>query len=251
MASQSQTRVQSLAGGAIRFVRGLIVEALVTGVLWLILSRTGMSPALQALLSQDAKAAWHMTRAVGTVAYVLLTGAVAWGLILSSRIAKDLTPAPVTLEMHSSLSWIALGLGAYHGFLFLLDGYYHFTVASLLVPFTAPYRPLPTGLGTLGLYLMLLTSISFSWRSWIGQRGWRLLHLLTLPAYALVTLHGLLSGTDSAAPGMRLLYGGSVLLVLFLVNYRLLAGRKQGRAARAAAPIAARGEAGAARPRDI
>ena len=76
---------------------------------------------------------------------------------------------------------------------------------------------------------MLLTSASFMWRKWLGQKRWRLLHYLTFPAYALVTLHGLMAGTDSGTSSMRGLYVASVLLVLFLTNYRLMAARKKRR----------------------
>ncbi len=226
--SRNQSSFLESAG---RFILGLLIESLVTGALWMLLTATPFRPIIESLLAQDQKAAWHLTRSVATVAYVLLTASTGWGLVLSSKIAKDITPAPITLEMHSTLSWIAVGLGAYHGSLLLLDKYYHYTLASILVPFIGPYRPLAVGLGTLGLYLMLLTSASFSWRAWLGQKNWRRLHYATFAAYGLVTAHGLLAGTDSSEPGMRLLYLGSVALVMFLTYYRLLAGQKQRREA--------------------
>jgi DMSO/TMAO reductase YedYZ heme-binding membrane subunit len=76
-----------------------------------------------------------------------------------------------------------------------------------------------------GFYLVLLASASFSWRRWLGSKRWRLLHYTTFVAYALVTVHGLMAGTDSGEPGMRAVYLGSALLVLFLTNYRLLAAK--------------------------
>jgi len=38
-----------------------------------------------------------------------------------------------------------------------------------------------------------------------------------------------MAGTDSANIGMQAVYLGSVLLVLFLTNYRLLVAREQGK----------------------
>jgi DMSO/TMAO reductase YedYZ heme-binding membrane subunit len=89
-------------------------------------------------------------------------------------------------------------------------------------------------LGILSFYLILLTSVSFSFRKQLGQRRWRQLHYLTFVAYGLVTLHGLMAGTDSADPGMRLVYLGSSTLVIFLTLFRVLAGADQpeGRRAR-------------------
>jgi len=231
MSSRTQSSLSAFVTSLSGFIVSLLVEAFLVGVAWLLLTATPFHPTIEGLLGQDPKAAWHMTRAVATVSYILLTASVAWGLALSSKIAKDVTPAPVTLDMHATLSWLALGLGAYHGFLLLLDTYYHYTLVNILIPFNGPYRPIEVGLGTLALWLMLLASASFSWRAWLGQKNWRLLHYLTFVAYGLATLHGVLAGTDSREPGMIILYASSALLTLFLTNYRLMAGGKQRRQA--------------------
>ncbi len=70
-----------------------------------------------------------------------------------------------------------------------------------------------------------LTSISFSFRKQIGQKRWRQLHYLTFIAFVLVTIHGVFAGTDSGNGGLRFVYWGSGLLVLFLTNYRLLTAK--------------------------
>jgi hypothetical protein len=176
------------------------------------------------------KAAWHLSRSTAVVAYLLLTGSVAWGLVVSTRIAKDLTPAPLSLAMHNIISWLALSLAGIHALLLLFDNYFTYTLSDLLLPFTGPYRPFWVGLGIIGLYVVGLASVSFSWRSWLGQKGWRFIHHLTFPAYALVTLHGLMAGTDGTEAGMRVMFTGSALLVLFLTNYRLIAAQRQRRA---------------------
>lgn len=165
---------------------------------------------------------WYLSRSTGTVAYLLLSAATIWGLILSSKIVKEAVPAPLALGMHSFLSWLALALAGLHAALLLFDRYYQYGLADILIPFGGPYRPFWSGLGVIGFYLGLLTSASFAWRRRLGQRFWRRLHMLTFLAYLLVTAHGFMAGTDSGTTGMRLLYGASSLSVLFLVNYRLL-----------------------------
>lgn len=168
------------------------------------------------------RAAWYLVRSSGAVAYLLLAGSTLWGLIVSTKIASKLVPGAPALAMHSVLSWLAVLTGGGHAILLLFDHYYTYTPLDVLVPFTGPYRPVWVGLGTVGLYIALLTSLSFQWRRRLGIGRWRLLHKLTFVAFALVTLHGLLAGSDSALPGMRLIYASSGLLVLFLTNYRLL-----------------------------
>lgn len=194
----------------------IIAGSLLAGVGGLLLGRL-------LYVAYGDKAAWYLVRSGGVVAYLLLAGSTVWGLILSTQIAKKTLPAAPALAMHNVLSWLAVFTGAAHALLLLFDRYYTYTLPDVLLPFTGPYRPLWVGLGSLGLYLALITSLSFRWRQRMGVARWRLLHRLTFVAYALVTVHGLTAGSDSALPGMRFVYAGSVLLVLFLTNYRLLA----------------------------
>ena len=71
------------------------------------------------------------------------------------------------------------------------------------------------------------SSVTFTWRSKIGMKTFRLIHYLTFPLYAIVTIHGLMAGTDSSGPAAKALYISSMLFVLFLTNYRLLAASKK------------------------
>jgi len=82
-------------------------------------------------------------------------------------------------------------------------------------------------LGIIGFYLMFITAISFSFRKQIGQKRWRQLHYLSFIAYLGATIHGAMAGTDSGNLGMQALYWGSGLLVLFLTNFRLVAGKQR------------------------
>lgn len=193
------------------------------GLLLLLLLTALPSSWMLRVLPYGEKTAWYVSRSTGTVAYFLLSASTIWGLILSSKIVKEAVPAPLSLAMHSTLSWLAVALSAVHAFVLLFDGYYAYAPLDLLLPFGGPYRPAWVGLGIVGFYLAFFTSASFSARRWLGQRVWRALHGLTFVAFVLATAHGLTAGTDSGEPGMRLIYAGAGLLVLFLTNYRLLA----------------------------
>jgi len=212
------------------FLASVILSSAAILVLWALVIVTPVGGWL-AGISIGNKTTWYLSRSTATVAYLLLTASVVWGLLLTTRIVKGTVPAPLALGLHNWLSWLAVGLGSFHAFLLLFDNFYTYTLTHLLIPFIGPYRPGAVGLGTLSLYLMVLTSASFSWRSWLGQKGWRLLHYLTFLTYGLVTFHGLFAGTDSQNLGMRMVYLGSVALVLFLTNYRLLFRQKPRRGA--------------------
>jgi len=184
------------------------------------------------------RAAWYLTRATATVAYVLLSAATVWGLLLSTKLVKSRVPAPLALALHSALSWLAVGLGAGHALLLLADTYFSYSWANLLIPFTGPYAPLWVGLGTIALYGMALVSASFWVRQRLGAARWRLLHYSTFVFYALVTVHGLMAGSDAGKPQMQAMYAISAGLVLFLTNVRWI-GAVLARASRREEEVAA------------
>lgn len=170
--------------------------------------------------SAAGKLPWYLARASGVIAYVFLVGTTAWGLLLSTRLVKTHVPPPLTLALHNSFTWLALGFAVFHGAILLFDHYIGFTPAQLLVPFTSPYEPVWVGLGTIGLYLAVLTAFSFYVRRWIGQRTWRRLHYLTFAVFVLITVHGWSAGTDASALAAIYLAAGAG--VMFLTLYRVL-----------------------------
>ena len=190
--------------------------AIFATVWWLI---PALIPQLPVWISGD-KAAWYLSRASGTVGYLTITASTVWGLLLSTKVIKELVPAPVSLALHEWLSWTGIGLSLFHGFVLLYDTYYTYRIADILIPFMGPYQPLWVGVGTLAMYIMLLTSATFYLRSWVGHKNWRKLHYLTFVAFAFATVHGWMAGTDATQLG--LMYTISGFSVIFLTIYRIL-----------------------------
>lgn len=203
---------------------GLIGGGIVMGAVWFLMTRTPLAALLSTFLGITAKTPWYFSRSAGTVAYLLLVGSTIWGLLLSTKIIKETVSAALALAMHNILSWLAVAFTGIHALALMFDNYFTYTLSDLTIPFIGPYRPGWVGLGIIGFYLMLLTSISFQFRKQIGQKRWRRLHYLTFAVFVLATVHGLAAGTDSSKPGMQVLYLGSGLMVFFLTNYRLLTG---------------------------
>lgn len=191
---------------------GLVILA------WLILPSLLSAQQLSLTWLVSSKAAWYVTRASGTVGYLLLAASTVWGLVLSAKLVPRVVPPSISLAMHNYLSWMAIGLAILHGLALLFDGFYTYTPADLIVPFIGPYRPFWVGLGVIGFYLMVLTSASFWLRKQLGQKNWRLLHYLTFVAFILVTVHGWIAGTDQVQ--LRVMYIVSSLLVTYLTAYR-------------------------------
>ena len=165
---------------------------------------------------------WLIARAGGLTAYLVLTCSVLAGLVLKSRpLGTRVKPAAVT-DMHRFISLLSLLAIGVHGVGLVLDTTVKIDVPGLLVPGRVPYRPLWTGVGVVTAELMVAVYASFSLRKHIGVRNWRRLHWLTYALFAGATVHGLLSGSDSAAPWAHSLYLGAIGSVVFATAWRAL-----------------------------
>lgn len=141
------------------------------------------------------------------MAFALLWLATALGLLITNKLARLWPGSPLAFELHQYASGLGLLVGTFHAAILLGDRYAGYTPGQLLIPFgSTPYRPFWVGLGQVGAYLLAGIWGSSRLRLRIGQRWWRRIHFLSFLAFLLVLLHGLLAGTDSGTPGIRLLY---------------------------------------------
>jgi len=69
------------------------------------------------------------------------------------------------------------------------------------------------------LYLGALVSFSFYVRARIGRKTWRRLHFASFAVYGLVTVHGVLAGSDTSL--LWPLYFSSLTSILCLTLYRI------------------------------
>lgn len=212
---------------ALFVLAGLFIVGLGLAIALPILTGSSLATLASTLLAITNKTPWHLSRSAGTVAYLLLTGSTIWGLLQSSKIAREAIPAGFSFAMHNILSWLALAFTGFHALVLLLDNYYSYTLPALTIPFLGPYRPGWVGLGIISFYLMSMVTLSFQFRKQIGQSRWRALHYLSFAIFVLATIHGVAAGTDSSKPAMQLMYLGSGLVVFFLSTYRMLTGRAQ------------------------
>jgi len=172
-------------------------------------------------LVADTPAYWYISRGAGLVGYLLLWAATAWGLVISTKVARGLVAAPLAMGLHEFLSLASLAFAALHALVLLGDRYIDFSLADIVYPFAASYRPGWVGLGQLGLYMSAGLTLSFYLRKRIGAKTWRQLHYLTFLAYGMVAVHGLAAGTDSSAPPVQVMYLLTGGVILFLAYYRL------------------------------
>ncbi len=205
---------------SMKWTDGLILafSALLIGLSAWIMLRSGT---FDFALYADQKLSWHLIRSSGIVAYVLLLASTVWGLFLSSQLVKNWSPGPISMTLHSTISWMALLLGLGHGLLLTADKFFTFSLSDVLLPFTGPYRPEVVGLGTLAFWILLVVAISFPLRKHIGHKWWKRLHYASYAAFVMVSAHGLFAGTDGVSAGFRILIGGGLVLTVLLLGVRL------------------------------
>lgn len=164
---------------------------------------------------------WYLARAAGLTAYVLLWLNVMLGLAVRTSFLEPLLARWRTFDLHQFTALLALGFIGLHVGALLGDHYIGFSVAQLLVPFQATYRPLWTGIGVLATYLVVAITGSFYVRRWIGQRAWRLLHYTSFGAFWLAWLHGVGAGTDSGMLWSALLYWLTGVIAVGMLIWRI------------------------------
>ncbi|WP_161884358.1 ferric reductase-like transmembrane domain-containing protein [Deinococcus alpinitundrae] len=171
---------------------------------------------LSALNLTSGPLAYSLLRASGIVAYLALAMTVTFGALLGSRYAPAWLARAQQYGWHGLMSGFALVLGSAHGLFLTVDGQYAQPLSALLIPGTSNFAPLAVGLGTLGTYTLALVYLSTLWRKHLSVRVWRAVHLMSYPAFALLTLHGILSGSDN----LGLLYGAAVAAVTLTFGLR-------------------------------
>ena len=95
------------------------------------------------------------------------------------------------------------------------------------MPFTAGYRPIATGLGTVALELLVAVAITNALRRRIPHRLWRATHYLGFAVWAAATVHGICAGSDRRDVWLLALYVASIAAVLAGLVYRTSASRPQ------------------------
>lgn len=138
---------------------------------------------------------WYGARAGGIVAYLLLSGSVALGLLMASK-QRLQWPRFAVEELHRWVSLLTGWFVALHGAALLLDTVVPFSFGQELIPFTASYKPFATGLGVVTAEVVAAVGLSNALRRRLPHRLWRGIHYATLVTWPLATVHVLLAGTD-------------------------------------------------------
>ena len=137
---------------------------------------------------------WVLSRGAGTTALILASASVGFGLMMSGKLVKG--GGPDRRVYHEVLSLAVMVAIAVHAGTLLGDTFLHPSVLDVTVPFVLSYKTLPTSLGIIAGWGMIILGLSYYFRERIGIHRWRLIHRFTLLVWVVGLVHTFTEGTD-------------------------------------------------------
>jgi len=172
---------------------------------------------------------WYLSRSGGFVTLTVLWFAMALGLGITNKMARQWPGAPTAFAVHQYTSLLGLIFAAYHGLVLMGDHYTDFSLPRLIVPFSIAYKTFWMGLGQICFYAWLLVAISFYVRPIIGQKTWRVIHYINFLTYVMGFMHAVMTGTDTVATWARGYYWFTGMSLLGLLMHRVYEAKFEGK----------------------
>ncbi len=158
-------------------------------------------------------ALWYLTRASGIVAAVLGVAALVLGFLFSARATGARRRPAWWLDLHNWLGGLTLALTAVHIVAAWLSSDTGIRILDVVVPGVAGDQRWAVTFGVMATY-MLSVAVLTTWpRRLRHRRAWRMVHLGSAPAVALLLMHAYLMGTEAGSA-----VSGAGLIVLTAVS---------------------------------
>ena len=184
----------------------------------------------------SAKLSWYTARSSGLIAWAVVTASILLGLALSTRLIRRKGVPAWSLDLHKFLGTLSVVFVAVHLFALWADNFVYFGPAGLFVPMAAAWRPGPVAWGIAATYLLVAIQITSWTMRRLPRRLWHAVHLTSFPMFAMVTVHGFTTGADNKNLAVQWVALTAILLVVFLIMFRLLAPSRASRSSRSAPP---------------
>jgi len=167
---------------------------------------------------------WYLTRSTGAVALLLLTFAIALGVLDVRRFSTPRWPRFLVDSLHRNVSLLAMVFLGFHILTSVLDSFAPISLVDAFIPFAGSYRPFWLGLGAISFDLLLAVTITSLLRKRMGYASWRAIHWLTYASWPIALLHGLGTGSDVKSAWLLVLSIACLAVVLGAVLTRVIAG---------------------------
>ena len=167
---------------------------------------------------------WYLTRSTGAMALLLLTLAIALGVVDVQRWSTPRWPRFVVDSLHRNVSLLAMAFLLVHILTSILDSFASIPLIDAFVPFAGSYRPFWLGLGAIAFDLLLAVTATSLLRKRMGYASWRAIHWLTYASWPIALLHGLGTGSDVKSAWLLWLSIACMAIVVAAILARALAG---------------------------
>ena len=169
---------------------------------------------------------WYVTRASAMIAWVLMTVAVVWGILLSTRIFRRVDNPAWLTDLHRYLGGVSVIMVLLHMASLALDGWIHMSLVELLTPFATAFKPFPVALGILAFYLLIAVQGTSLVMHRLPRKFWKGLHYSSYASILLVSFHAGLVGTDVGSWWYRLVSTALIGIAAVAVVTRVLSRNK-------------------------
>jgi methionine sulfoxide reductase heme-binding subunit len=167
---------------------------------------------------------WYLTRSTGAMALLLLTFAIALGVVDVQRWSTPRWPRFIVDSLHRNVSLLAMVFLVLHILTSVLDSFAPISLLDAFVPFAGSYRPFWLGLGAVSFDLLIAVTLTSLLRQRMGFASWRAVHWLTYASWPVALLHGLGTGSDVKATWLLALSIACMAIVLAAIVARVASG---------------------------
>ncbi len=167
---------------------------------------------------------WYLTRSTGAVALLLLSVAVALGVLDVQRWSTPRWPRFIVDSIHRNVALLALVFLVLHILTSVLDTFAPIGLIDAVVPFVGAYRPFWLGLGAVAFDLIVAVIVTSLLRARMGYASWRAIHWLTYASWPIALLHGFGTGSDASKAWLQILSAICLVMVLGAALARVLNG---------------------------
>ena len=169
---------------------------------------------------------WNVSRSAGIVAWVLVSASIVWGILLATRVVSP-GPRPAwLLDLHKWLGTLTLVFTGLHMAALVADSYVTFTVADVLLPFSADWKPGAVAFGVVAMYGLAAVQFTSLAMKKINKSFWRAVHMSSYGVFVITTLHAVQAGSDSGTPLFTAFSTALVMVTAAVISLRLVVGRK-------------------------
>jgi methionine sulfoxide reductase heme-binding subunit len=166
--------------------------------------------------------ALHRTAAMaGFLAYGLMVGTVAWGILTTTHLARRGIRRQTLYGGHMTMAIMTLSFTVIHIAGNIFSPKNGLGVLNAIIPFF-PGSTVGVSMGVVAAELAMAIAISVWAQQRLGYRTWHVIHWLAYPSYGLTIAHTIVSGSDVRALLAEVGLATSALAVLVLFVLRAM-----------------------------